>query len=78
MVKVEERGEETPRICIVTRGGMRIGTNTSTLDVNQKAWVKKATNPLPKFYLLKKKETYREARKEVTIVEWDATFIQQP
>lgn len=58
MVTIGQKGEETPRICIVTRGCAHIGVDSSTLDASQKPWVHKSVDPLPKLDPVKKKETY--------------------
>ena len=65
MVIVKQGGEKTQRICVVTRGGVCIGVDASISSANQQSWVCKEMDPLPKFDLVKEKQTYREVRKQI-------------
>lgn len=58
MVTIEEKGDETHQICIVTRGGVCTREDTSTSYVNKQPWVRKEMKPLPKLNLAKEKKTY--------------------
>jgi len=56
-------------VCSDERESPYTGADAQTPDGNQQQWVKKAGNPLPKFYSLQYKETYQDARKEFVNIE---------
>lgn len=63
MVTVEQRGEGSPRIFIVTRGGDHLGRDASTSSVNQQHWVCKVANRLCNLTKLKRNRRIRKLRK---------------
>ena len=74
MVTMEQRGEETPKACVVTRRSVHMRGDASTSYSNQQPWICKRVEPPHKFDPDKEKKPYREARKEINTTEWAKKF----